>query len=152
MQLIEPIESHLIEMMSWFSNKQDLENWSGPNFRYPFNLSSFTFDLKLNTLNSFALVSNESEFLAFGQYYLRLGKCHLGRLIVNPKCRGKGIALELMRQICVLGINELEVEECSLFVLTHNESAIKAYEKFGFTFSHYPEKIPLDNCLYMIKS
>ena len=152
MQLIEPLESHLIEMMGWFANAQELENWSGPNFRYPFNLTSFTDDLKLKTLHSFVLESNEAEFLAFGQYYQRLGKCHLGRLLVNPRYRGKGIALELKRQICKLGLKKLAVEECSLFVLTHNQSAIKAYQKFGFTFVNYPEDMPLDNCLYMIKS
>jgi len=151
MQLIKPIESHLIEMMSWVSNAQDLKSWSGPNFRFPFNLASFSEDLKLNTLSSFVLVSNDNEFLAFGQYYLRLDKCHIGRLIVNPKYRGKGIVLELMRYLCNLGMNQLSVKECSLFVLTHNHSAIKSYKKFGFTFANYPEKMPLDNCLYMIK-
>jgi ribosomal protein S18 acetylase RimI-like enzyme len=152
MQLIQPMDNHLIEMMSWFSCEQDLIDWSGPNFRYPFNLSSFVVDLKLSTLSSFALVSNDSEFLAFGQYYQRLGKCHLGRLIVNPNFRGKGIASELMHQICKLGLNELEVKECSLFVLEHNGNAIKAYEKFGFSFVNYPDEIPLENYLYMVKS
>lgn len=151
MQLIKPLNNHLLEMMSWFSSEHELIDWSGPNFRYPFNLSSFVEDLKLSTLSSYALVSNESEFLAFGQYYQRLGKCHLGRLIVNPKFRGKGIASKLMYNICELGLKELEVKECSLFVLVHNEKAIKAYEKFGFSFANYPDKMPLDNCLYMIK-
>ncbi len=151
MHLIEPQKNHLIELMSWFNNAQELENWSGPNFRYPCNLSSFIDDLKLSTLKSFVLVSTQSEFLAFGQYYQRLGRCHLGRLIVNPKCRGKGLALELMRHLCELGLNDLELNECSLFVLTHNKSAIKAYEKFGFSFTDYPEEMPLANCLYMVK-
>lgn len=151
MQLIKPLNNHLLEMMSWFSSEHELIDWSGPNFRYPFNLPSFVEDLKLSTLSSYALVSNESEFLAFGQYYQRLGKCHLGRLIVNPKFRGKGIASKLMYNICELGLKELEVKECSLFVLVHNEKAIKAYEKFGFSFANYPDKMPLDNCLYMIK-
>jgi ribosomal protein S18 acetylase RimI-like enzyme len=140
MQLLQPTEDHLIEMMSWFSSEKDLIDWSGPNFRYLFNLSSFV------------LVVNESEFLAFGQYYLRLGKCHLGRLIVNPNFRGTGIASELIRKICKLGRNELAVTECSLFVLEHNDNAIKAYKKFGFSFVNYPDKMPLENCLYMVKS
>jgi ribosomal protein S18 acetylase RimI-like enzyme len=138
-------------MMSWFSNEQELTDWSGPNFRYPFNSSSFIEDLKLTHLNSFALISNENEFLAFGQYYQRVGKCHLGRLIVNPKFRGRGIAAELIDHLCVHGINELKVKKCSLFVLSHNKSAIKAYEKYGFTFAKYPDEISLENCLYMIK-
>jgi ribosomal protein S18 acetylase RimI-like enzyme len=152
MQLVKPIESHLIEMMTWFSNEQDLMDWSGPNFRYPFDLSSFVVDLKLSTLSSFTLISHKSEFLAFGQYYQRLDRCHLGRLIVNPNFRGKGIASELIQQICKLGLNDLGIKECSLFVLEHNVSAIKAYEKFGFAFVNYPEEIPLENCLYMVKS
>ena len=53
MQLIQPMDNHLIEMMSWFSSEQDLIDWSGPNFRYPINLSSFVVDLKLSTLSSF---------------------------------------------------------------------------------------------------
>jgi ribosomal protein S18 acetylase RimI-like enzyme len=150
-KLVEPLDNHLVQMMGWFSNQQELADWSGPNFRYPFDFSSFVTDLKLSTLRSFSLVSNESEFLAFGQYYQRLGKCHLGRLIVNPKCRGKGIASALMHHICELGLKELKVKECSLFVLTHNENAIKAYKKFGFTFADYPQEIPLNNCLYMVK-
>ena len=152
MQLIQPEKNHLVEMMSWFSSEQDLTDWSGPNFRYPYDISSFIEDLKFSTLNSFALVSNESEFLAFGQYYQRLGRCHLGRLIVNPKFRGKGIASELMHHICELGVKQLKVKECSLFVLAHNNNAIKAYQKFGFSFASYPDEVPLKNCLYMVKS
>jgi len=151
MQLIQPLNSHLLEMMSWFSNEKSLTDWSGPNFRYPFDLNSFAEDLKLNTLNSFSLISNQNEFVAFGQYYQRLGRCHLGRLIVNPKFRGKGIASELMSGLCELGLKNLQLKECSLFVLSHNEQAIKAYEKFGFSFTDYPEEIPLENCLYMVK-
>jgi RimJ/RimL family protein N-acetyltransferase len=152
MDLISPSENHVLTLMSWFSNEKELSDWSGPNFRYPFNLSSFVEDLKLNTLNSFSLVSKESELLAFGQYYQRLDKCHLGRLIVNPKLRGKGIASELIQRISELGLNDLNVQDCSLFVLSHNNKAIKAYKKMGFSFADYPEGKVLDNCLYMVKS
>ena len=151
MQLIQPLESHLLEMMNWFLTEKELMDWSGPNFRYPFNKSSFIEDIKLDTLNSFSLVSKKSELLAFGQYYQRLNRCHLGRLVVNPEYRGQGIAFELMRRICEVGLKELKVEECSLFVLSHNESAIKAYTKFGFRLDNYPDEIPIKNCLYMVK-
>ncbi|WDE05197.1 GNAT family N-acetyltransferase [Thalassomonas viridans] len=151
MQLIKPQEEHLLEMMTWFSSEQELNLWSGPDFRYPYNLSSFAEDLKLDSLHSFSLVSDENEFCAFGQYYLRQGRCHLGRLIVNPGSRGQGIASQLMHRLCDSGLAQLNVQECSLFVLSHNEKAIKAYEKFGFSFADYPEEITLENCLYMVK-
>ncbi|WDD99301.1 GNAT family N-acetyltransferase [Thalassomonas actiniarum] len=151
MKLVEPQQEHLLKIMSWFSSEQELNLWSGPNFRYPYNLSSFTEDLKLDQLHSFSLVTAENEFCAFGQYYLRLGKCHLGRLIVNPESRGQGIASQLMHRLCDAGLAQLKVKACSLFVLADNEKAIKAYEKFGFAFTDYPEEITLENCLYMVK-
>ena len=73
MQLIQPLEIHIVDMMSWFTNEADLKQWSGPGFRYPFDLSTFTEDLKINPTNSFSLVSEEGELLGFGQYYQRLG-------------------------------------------------------------------------------
>lgn len=152
MKLIKPTENHLTTMMGWFSNEQELSNWSGPNFRFPLNLYSFIEDLNMGSLNSFALTSNTSELLAFGQFYQRLNKCHLGRLVVNPQFRGKGIAAKLMSHLCERGRQELKLNEYSLFVLAHNESAIKSYQKFGFTFADYPDEIPLANCLYMVKS
>ena len=89
-----------------------------------FDLNSFKSDLKLDSLKSFSLVSVEGNLLAFGQYYLRLDKCHLGRLIVNPNFRGQGIASHLIQKLGVLGKTELKTDSCSLFVLGHNKSAI----------------------------
>lgn len=151
MRLTQPSDENFIELMSWFSSEDELSIWSGPNFRYPFDLSTFMSDLNLNDLKSFSLISSEGDLLAFGQYYLRLGKCHLGRLIVNPRRRGKGIASHLISQLSILGKSDLNTESCSLFVLGHNKSAIQAYTKLGFSMADYPEKIPLENCFYMVQ-
>ncbi|KZK66257.1 GNAT family N-acetyltransferase [Shewanella baltica] len=151
MRLTQPSDENFIEIMSWFSTEEELSIWSGPNFRYPFDLSSFKSDLKLDSLKSFSLVSVEGNLLAFGQYYLRLDKCHLGRLIVNPNFRGQGIASHLIQKLGVLGKTELKTDSCSLFVLGHNKSAIQAYTKLGFSMADYPDEIPLEDCLYMVK-
>lgn len=151
MKLTVPTDQQLVELMSWFSSEEQLTVWSGPNFSYPFDLKSFKRDLKLNMLSSFSMVSSEDDLLAFGQYYLRLGKCHLGRLVVNPHSRGKGVVASLIGQLSVLGKSDLNTQSCSLFVLDHNKSAIKAYTKLGFCITDYPEKIALENCLYMVQ-
>ena len=151
MRLTQPSDANFIEIMSWFSTEEELSIWSGPGFRYPFDLSSFKNDLKLDSLKSFSLVSVEGNLLAFGQYYLRLDKCHLGRLIVNPNFRGQGIASHLIQKLGVLGKTELKTDSCSLFVLGHNKSAIQAYTKLGFSMVDYPDEIPLEDCLYMVK-
>ncbi len=152
MKLIDPTKDQLIEMMSWFSDEDELSEWAGPGFRYPYDLDSFMSDLNLDSLNSYSLVSEQLLFLAFGQYYLRLGKCHLGRLVVSPEFRGKGIASRLMTELSKQGKERLNVSSTSLFVLAHNKAAIKAYEKFGFKLAVYPENMAIENCLYMVKS
>jgi ribosomal protein S18 acetylase RimI-like enzyme len=151
MALITPLEVHLTEIMGWFNCEDQLKQWAGPNFRYPFDQSSFMEDLNVQENNSFSLVSDSNEFLAFGQYYRRLNRCHLGRLIVHPLHRGKGIVSQLIIGISEQGQKALQVESSSLFVLSHNKSAITAYQKSGFIVTDYPEQIILADCLYMVK-
>lgn len=137
--------------MSWFNDEQALFSWAGPGFGYPFDDASFTADLHLDELSSFALTSDTSELLAFGQFYARLGKCHMARLVVSPHHRGQGLAAELLRLLCERGSRELGTEGFSLFVLEDNAAAIAAYRKFGFEIARYPETMPADNCVYMAK-
>lgn len=151
MRLSRANNEHIIELMSWFSNEQQLKMWSGPNFDYPFTEKSFKKGLCMDSLSSFALLNEDNQFIAFGQYYLRENRCHLGRLVVKANCRGQGVIAELIKKLTVSGEKFLGVKSSSLFVLADNNSAIQAYQKSGFVLSTYPEKVPLDNCLYMIK-
>lgn len=152
MQLIPPQESHLVQMLNWFESEKALRDWAGPDFRFPFDLVSFTDDLQLNTLNSLVLISTEGEFLGFGQFYLRVTRCHLARLVVNPRLRGKGYAPILIEQLCEIAHKKLKLEEYSLFVFADNQSAIKSYTRCGFAVANYPGEIPLTNCLYMVRT
>lgn len=152
MNLWSPTASHLKQMMTWFDSEKALQDWGGPFFRYPFDKESFAEDLNLDAIKSYSLVSEQGELLAFGQYYQRIGRCHLGRLVVNPAHRGKGLVAILIRKLTQLGLAELKVPDCSLFVYLDNHSAISAYQKLGFEFAEYPEEIALKHCGYMIAS
>jgi ribosomal protein S18 acetylase RimI-like enzyme len=151
MKLITVTVSHIEELMTWFSDKQELTDWAGPNFSYPFDQHSFSTDLQIDTIKSFALIANDLEMVAFGQFYQRLDKCHLGRLIVRPSRRGKGIAAQLMKHLSCVGLKQLQLTQCSLFVYSHNRPALNAYKSFGFTVMSYPQALPDADCLYLIK-
>jgi ribosomal protein S18 acetylase RimI-like enzyme len=151
MKLIKVTDQDLLEVMKWFNSQSESNDWSGAIFKFPFTIESFKEDLQLDSLSSYCLVDSDFELVAFGQYYLRVGRCHLCRLVVNPSHRGKGIATKLMDKLIENGLKNLSVKETSLFVFQHNKSAIKAYEKFGFIKSNYPEKMPMENCDYMLK-
>ena len=87
--------------------------------------------------------------LGFGQYYLREGRCHLGRLVIAPSERGKGLAKVLINLLGEQGKQQLNCDSLSLFVYSHNTLAKIAYEKLGFIQTQYPSDMPLDGCIYM---
>ncbi|GLX77044.1 hypothetical protein tinsulaeT_03840 [Thalassotalea insulae] len=142
--------NYLAELRSWFNEQTELDKWAGPNFRFPHTAQSFAQDLNTETLASYCLVNENDELLAFGQYYQRLTCCHLGRLVVNPKYRGKGLASTLIKALAKKGMQQLKLSSLSLFVLADNLTALNAYKKIGFIEQDYPEPLPLENCLYMV--
>lgn len=144
-------EARLPELMSWFEDAAACRVWGGPGFRFPFTRDTFRADARLDSLASFALASDEAVLLGFGQYYLRAGRCHLGRLVIAPGHRGRGLGGSLVRELCRAGSADLGVETYSLFVLPGNERAIRLYERLGFAPARYPEPDPMfDDCVYMV--
>lgn len=138
--------------MTWFTCELELREWAGPLFRYPYTLETFSKDLKLETLNSFSLLNESDELLAFGQCYERVEHWHLGRLVVSPQHRGKGLVQELINHLAEFGKREFGVDRNSLFVMHHNQAAIKAYEKCGFVMASYPEPMPMADTYYMTRN
>lgn len=150
--LLQPFQlSDIDNLSTWFSNQAQLTEWAGPDFLYPFTRDALLTELQPDRFYSYSLKSEQGELLAFGQYYPRLGRCNLGRLVVNPQCRGQGIAGQLLAQLIQQGLTELGCQQASLFVYANNQKAIRAYQKFGFELCQYPGDDGIDGCLYMVK-
>lgn len=150
-QLTRPNAVHLKEMITWFGSEAELREWAGPDFRYPYTLDSFSKALKLETLNSFCITDQSDTLLSFGQCYERVGRWHLGRLAVSPMHRGQGLVQELIQHLTEFGERRHGISNNSLFVMHQNTGAIRAYEKCGFVFAEYPEKMPMQGTHYMIR-
>lgn len=141
----------LAELMSWFPDAHSCGSWGGPQFRFPFSDATFREDLGIDRLSSWGLPDTDGSLGAFGQYYRRLGRCHLARLVVAPSLRGRGIGGILVRELCDRGREELGAGEFSLFVLAGNASARQLYGRLGFTEAPYPEPTSiLEGILYMV--
>lgn len=105
----------------------------------------------LGRLPTWALVLEDGSLGGFGQFYLRVGRCHLGRLAIAPARRGQGLGSTLVRELCERGRSELGAESCSLFVVPENVRALKLYERLGFKPTPYPEPSPeLRQYIYMV--
>jgi ribosomal protein S18 acetylase RimI-like enzyme len=140
-------------MMSWFPTADSCTVWGGPEFRFPFTDESFVADSKLTSIPSYCLVQGSTDLCAFGQFYLRAGRCHLSRLAVAPDCRGRGFGTQLIAMLQQRGRETLRVTESSLFVHVNNKSALALYERIGFKCAAYPEPgRAIPNAHYMISS
>jgi RimJ/RimL family protein N-acetyltransferase len=147
--LVVATNAHIDALMQWFPDADSVAVWS-PSTSFPFTERlRFIMMSKIDELPSYMLVDEHDMPLAFGQYYERMGCCHLGRLVVAPAQRGKGLGSELIRALMKKGTAELGVRRCSLFVLDYNLGARRLYHRLGFREMPYPEPLPLERCLYL---
>ena len=130
------------ELMSWFADAAALRIWGGPDLRFPFTAASFREDSRVDSIDSFALVSEGGSVTAFGQCYLRVGRCHFGRVGVSPRWRGQGLGTRLFREMADWGLAEFGPRELSLFVDKTNTDARRLYLRLGFREAQYPEAMP----------
>lgn len=144
-------EARVPELMRWFTDREAARVWGGPEFRFPFTEATFREDSKIASLPTRMLVTGEGQLVAFGQFYLRAGRCHLGRLAVAPDARGGGVGTQLIHDMCAEGRPLLGARSCSLFVVPSNTRARALYERLGFAATPYPEPAPeLDPYVYMV--
>jgi ribosomal protein S18 acetylase RimI-like enzyme len=136
--LVTASRDDLKKMMAWFPSKPEAVAWGGTALRFPCTEDTFLIDTKFAELPSLALIDQSGELLGFGQYYAREGRCHLGRLAVDPRRRGSGHGSTLVLLLAQLGLERLGFEECSLFVFESNERAARLYERLGFDHAQYP--------------
>jgi ribosomal protein S18 acetylase RimI-like enzyme len=149
MKLVPISESHLPQLMHWFPDQHSCAIWAGPEFRYPFTETTFREDMRLE-FPSYSVV-DDAELLGFGQYYLRVGRCHLARLAISPQHRGRALGAFLIRELCRLGCDELQVRDSSLFVMADNMPAVRLYSRLGFALATYPGEAPqIAGCVYMV--
>jgi ribosomal protein S18 acetylase RimI-like enzyme len=131
--------AHLRQMMPWFPNAQACMVWGGVIFRFPFTEDTFVQDCAIDLLPSFVLLDAAGALRAFGQCSLRSGRCHLGRLAIEPAHRGQGIGTHWVRTLAARGCREFGVGECSLFVSPSNLRARMLYDRLGFRVVPYPD-------------
>jgi ribosomal protein S18 acetylase RimI-like enzyme len=138
MEIVESQLTHMETLMSWFPDQKSGYLWCGPGLRYPFTRDSFLEDARWGAMPAYSLIDPDNNLLGFGQYYEKVGRCHLARLVVSPSVRGKGVGYGFISELMKIGMIGLETDECSLFVLNYNVNALKCYQALGFKKAEYP--------------
>jgi ribosomal protein S18 acetylase RimI-like enzyme len=143
-------DDDVAELRRWFANAAAVNIWGGPKFRYPFTPETFAKDCCLDIMKSFSLVDSAGRMVAFGQYYYRLGRGHLARLITKPDMRRRGYGRELIKKLINAVAAEGKATEVSLFVYRHNQSAYRCYRSLSFCVQDYPDDAPLKEQCYFL--
>ena len=102
------------------------------------------------SVDSLGSFPDDGTLAAFGQCYLRIERCHFGRVAVAPARRGEGLGTRLLREMADWGLSRFGPRELSLFVLKANDEARRLYERLGFRAVPYPDPALLPDAHYMI--
>jgi len=120
-------------LLSWISNAEELQFWSGNTFKNGLNEEIFLQHLQRNDLHSFSFIGDNSKLLAYGEIVQsRENQAVLCRVIVNPKERRKGIGKQFVANIIKWVFDEKKMYKITLNALGHNLPARKCYLSLGF--------------------
>lgn len=140
MNLVHTDIGHLSTLMSWFPDKESSYNWCGPGLRYPFTDETFQDDIQWGKMPTYSLLDSENQLIGFGQYYEKYGRCHLARLVISPFHRSKGLGYGFINKLMEIGMADLGLSECSLFVVSSNDKALYCYRALNFKKADYPRE------------
>lgn len=138
MNLVTTELEHLDVLKTWFPDKQSAENWGGPGIRFPFTDVNFLEAIRWQKMSSWSLLGGQNELRGFGQYYRKAERCHLARLVIAPSLRSKGHGHQFIGELMRVGMSDLDVNECSLFVVSSNTKAINCYTSLNYVEAPYP--------------
>lgn len=153
LELSEAMRSDLDALMRWVDSAGAVRAWGGPGFRFPFDAASFLRDCRWPEMASYvARKPDETQPVAFGQFYEYRERIHFARLIVQPGLRGRGIGRRFIRLLAETAAHRLPLDEVSLFVYRDNAPALRCYRALGFAKTAYPPDRPLaEDCFFLTR-
>lgn len=123
------------DLISWVDSEETLMQFAGPSYNFP--LTPEQLDISLSDKNriAFRIVGNETN-LSMGhcEVYLSGNSAKIGRILIGDKeQRGKGLGKQIVNLLLEHIFSKLNITTVELNVFDWNTSAIKCYEKIGFT-------------------
>lgn len=127
-------ESDLDRVVDWIRDAEDLFLFSGNRLRWPLSADQLRTLTETHGLTAFAVVSSSSELVAHFDLAVDLDEriARLGRVIVDPALRGRGLA-RLVVELAIEQAGRAGADRILLGVIATHEPAVRAYSRAGFT-------------------
>jgi RimJ/RimL family protein N-acetyltransferase len=143
------------QLIGWSGDESFLLQWAGWQFKCPLSVDQLEQYINdSNDLNTSGKLlykcieestGNVIGHISLSSIERQNGSGRIARVLIGPTSeRGKGIGESMIRAALRIGFEELHLHRISLGVFDFNKSAIRCYEKIGF--SH--EGLLRDACRY----
>lgn len=132
--LLQPVfPTHFAVIAGWLDSPAATLRWAGPGVPFPLPADAFAAALALPARPGWALLDADGTCVGFGQYWRTTpGSTHLGRIIVSPQARGRGLGRILMTALCAEAVRHTDAVQLTLKVYRDNLAAVALYRELGF--------------------
>ena len=131
-RLRKALAADYVEICTWVTDAATCRQWAGPSIVFPLHADLLQADLTKDGQESFSLVNGE-RVVAFGQYWtIEPEAVHIGRVIVSPRCRDKGIGRHFVEALIARAMDSTGAVRVTLRVASGNGRAQTLYESMGF--------------------
>ena len=155
---LEPFAtSDFNKLISWVDSEEDLIQFAGPIFKFPLTERQLEKYLEDKSRFVFKVIETDPEqTIGHCEIYLTEETVKLCRILIGEKSfRGKGFGLQIVNDLLEISFARFNKPFIELNVYDWNVSAIKCYEKVGFSINkdkinHIEVKGKIWNSLNMI--
>lgn len=124
--------SDFLALAAWIQDASACLRWAGPNLPYPFAGGDLETLLAVEGRASYILADATAP-VAFGQHWvLTPGRVHLGRILVAPEARGRGLGRILCQRLMAAAVQATGAQAITLRVYRDNAVAQALYTSLGF--------------------
>lgn len=119
-------------VVGWVPDAGALYLFTGPRLHWPLTEFQLSDMEDHDGFTAWMLVNNQTNNpVGHFDITLQAGTARVGRIIIAPELRGRGLARELVGHV-IQQASRLGASELTLNVIIGNEPAIRAYERAGF--------------------
>ncbi|TCG06934.1 hypothetical protein BZM27_22935 [Paraburkholderia steynii] len=131
-QIRRTVAADYPEICSWIPDATVCRQWAGPAIAFPLQSDLIATELVKEGQRSFSVLEG-GRVVGFGQFWvIEPGAVHIGRVIVSPHCRGRGIGRYLVQALVMEGLSSTGAGRATLRVACGNDRARALYASMGF--------------------